>query len=438
MLAVIILAAGRGTRMKSSMPKILHKVAGVSMVEHVLRETKLLNPQQQILVLSPELSHVTYLNVDAVIQDTPKGSAHAVMCAMDALKTDITDVIICCGDTPLLTADVLRLFETSEKDINLMLMDLGPDCEEYPYGRVIIENNSPVDIVEMKDATPLQKKIPFANSGVYKIKRHVLDTCLKEIRNDNAANEYYLTDILKIGISKKFSCGYAMGGIDYFSGVNTRCELSVVEKMMQQRLRRNHMLNGVTLINPDSVVFHMDTKIGQDVTINPFVTFGPGVVVENNVEVFAHCHIENSHLKANVTVGPFAHLRGNTILHEGSSIGNFVEVKGSVFEKKAKAKHLSYIGDAEVGGGANIGAGTITCNYNGFSKSKTTIGDGAFIGSNSSLVAPVIIGQGAIVAAGSVITKDVDANDLSITRSDQRNIKNWAERFRAQYKKVKT
>lgn len=436
MLAIVVLAAGRGTRMKSTTPKVLHTVAGRSMVQIVLAETAKLSPAQQVVVLSPELSQHPLDGITKVIQDTPLGSGHAVLSALDALASTITDVIICCGDTPLITAESLASLNTLTADVALIGMEIRDAVETAPYGRFVCDDAGRlIQIVEVKDATPSQKQIRIANSGVYKIKVSALKQLLPLIKNTNAAGEYYLTDIVHLAYQHGLTTDFCVGAMEDFAGVNNRAELAYVTHIYQERLRQTHMLNGVTMLAPETIVLHHDTSLKKDVTIHPFVTFGPGVVIESNAVVYGHCHLENCHIKSAATVGPFAHLRGGVIMDEKSSIGNFVEVKGSHFKTGAKAKHLSYIGDATVGVKANIGAGVITCNYNGFQKSKTTIGDGAFIGSNTALVAPVTVGDGAIVGAGSTIVNDVANNSLALTRPEQLEKSDWAITFRAKYTK---
>lgn len=438
MLGIIILAAGRGTRMHSSMPKVMHKVAGKPMLQHVLDAASALKPAQTIVVASNDLlaylpQQVLQQDVDYIVQENPQGTGHAVQCAMQHLKPSVTEVIILCGDTPLMTPKSLHVLQQSTAEVSLLSMQLkGPDLLK-PYGRLIVNGAHVSRIVEMKDATTEEKLLPYANAGVYKIRVNTLQKTLPLLTNKNQSKEYYLTDIIAFAHAQNNSATYIKGESDDFFGVNSKVDLSCAEQIMQDRLRIHHMNNGATLIDPKTVFFSMDTKVESDVTIHPFVTFGDKVTLKSGAIIYQGSRLENAIVHRDAKVGPFAHLRGNVELCEQAEIGNFVEVKKSTIKKGAKIKHLSYIGDALIGVKANIGAGAITCNYNGFKKSQTIIGDGAFIGSNASLIAPITIHDNSIVGAGSTITQDVAEHDLVFTRSAQTIKPKGAIKFKAKY-----
>ncbi|HCU06740.1 MAG TPA: bifunctional UDP-N-acetylglucosamine diphosphorylase/glucosamine-1-phosphate N-acetyltransferase GlmU [Holosporales bacterium] len=436
MLGIIILAAGRGTRMHSAIPKVMHKVAGKPMLHHVLDVTSTLKPAQTIVVASNDLlSYVGQQNADYIIQENPQGTGHAVQCALQHLKPHITDVIILCGDTPLITQKSLHTLQRSTADVCVLSMTLkGPDLLK-PYGRLVLKDEIVTRIVEMKDATDNEKTLPYANAGIYKVSVKTLQKTLPLLTNNNNSTEYYLTDIIALAHEQNNSASYLKGETDEFFGVNSKVDLSCAEHIMQDRLRVHHMNSGATLIDPKTVFFSMDTKVESDVIIHPFVTFGDTVTLKSGSIIYQGCHLEHATVHKGAKVGPFAHLRGDVELYEKAEVGNFVEIKKSTINKGAKIKHLSYIGDATIGVKANVGAGVITCNYNGFTKSQTIIGDGAFVGSNSSLIAPVTIHNNSIVGAGSTITQDVAENDLVFTRSTQTIKPKGAIKFKAKYNK---
>lgn len=430
MLSVIILAAGQSKRMNSKLPKVLHSLGGLPMIHHVIKATKKLGAFQTILVTSPALhTHPSFSAYTTVVQTEPKGTGHAVQIALSALDPRVQDVIILCGDTPLIHAETLQNLMNSKADLALIGMKLS--TTDHAYGLIIQDKNgSPCQIIEFKDATSEQRKIPFGNAGVYKIKVSLLSELLPKLSDNNASKEYYLTDLIALAHQQKFKTEMLEGDEEEFKGINNRIELAQAETILQNRWRLEMMQAGVTLVQPETVFLSHDTSIGKDSRIGPFITFGPGVQLAEDITVLPFCHLEHTIAEEGVSIGPFAHLRGNTVLHTESSIGNFVEVKGSKIGKKAKAKHLSYIGDAEIGEKVNIGAGTITCNYDGFVKSKTVIEAGVMIGANTSLIAPITVGEGAIVAAGSTISESVPTNALTIARSHQTTKPNWAKVFR--------
>ncbi len=437
MVAVIILAAGQSKRMKSATSKVLHPLGGKPVIEHVLNTVQSLNPDQVFVVTSPDLKdNPLFQNVTVAVQENPKGTADAVKTVLPHLKAGIQDVIIMCGDTPLLQAATLKSLCDLTADLNLIAMPIRN--KDDSYGRVICNNQHqrPTAIIEYKDATDDQRALPWANSGVYKIKVSVLKNLLPHIQSQNASHEYYLTDL--VGLAHQQGHRLSMltaKDADEFQGINTRQDLSVANELLQQRWREQLMNQGVTLIQPETVFLSFDTKIGQDSCVGPFVTFGTGVQLANDVTVLPFCHLENTHAEPHVTIGPFAHCRGGTVLQQGAQLGNFVEVKGSRLGQNVKAKHLSYIGDTTIGDGTNIGAGTITCNYNGFEKFKTDIGANVMVGGNSCLISPLTIGDGALIAAGSVITKDIPADALALSRPQQINKPEGAKNFRNKWVK---
>ena len=440
-VSIIILSAGKGTRMKSSLPKVMHKVAGREMVNMVIDEAKKLNPQNITLVVSSEME-IFYekiknehknQHIDFIIQHERKGTGHAVSCTTQTFNNNKKlhkKVLILYGDTPLISHQTLEKMLQKIDDFSLCILGFD-DEDENAYGRLVINDSGHIEkIVEFKDASEIEKKIALCNSGVIAVDGDALPHLLSQIKNNNSAHEFYLTDIVAIANNQGLKCTFIKTNIAEVLGVNSRVELANIEKIKQKQIRQKMMENGVTLISPKSIHFNFDTEIAQDVIIYPHVFFGPKVKIESYVEIKSFCHIEGAKIQKNAVIGPFARLRPDTEIQENVHIGNFVEIKKSQIAKNSKINHLSYIGDSEIGENTNIGAGTITCNYDGFNKFKTTIGDNVFIGSNSALVAPVAIKNGAIIGAGSVITKDVEADDLAVSRSNQTNIPKGAVKFR--------
>ncbi len=428
-----------GTRLRSQVPKALHRFACRSLLGHVLDNASALEPAPAVVVVGPDMAAVAEEAVPwrSVVQQERRGTAHAVLAARDALAGFYGTVLILFCDNPLIKR------ETLEQVIALRTSDDGPDVvvlgfeAAVPggYGRLIVDAEGSLEaIVEAKDATPEQLKVRLCNSGVMAVDGSVLFSLLDRIGNDNANDEYYLTDLVGLARGDGLRCGVVQGDEAEFLGVNSRADLAAAEDAMQQRLRTKAMENGVTLVDPDSVWFCEDTVIGRDVVIQPHVFFGPGVEIGDNVTINAFSHIEGARVASGAIVGPFARLRPGADIGEGGRVGNFVEIKNARLGAGAKANHLSYVGDADVGAGVNIGAGTIFANYDGFAKHRTQVGDRASTGSNSVLVAPVSIGEGAIVAAGSVITNDVKADALGIARGRQDEKHGWAKEFRARQK----
>jgi bifunctional UDP-N-acetylglucosamine pyrophosphorylase/glucosamine-1-phosphate N-acetyltransferase len=437
--AAIILAAGKGTRMKSNLPKVLHKVAGLPMVGHSVTQALKAGCAPIAVVTAPGMEAVADAarkiggEIDVAIQKEQLGTAHAVLAARPMLGELEGNLLILYGDTPLLTAETIdNILAALNDDPNCAVAVLGfiPD-EPGAYGRLVLgEDGSLERIVEAKDASDEELAIELCNSGVIALRGNTAWELLKQIDNKNAKAEYYLTDVVELARKAGYRAVAVEADADEVLGVNSRNELAVAEAIFQYRTRQAHMAAGVTLIDPDSVFFSADTTIAPDVLIEPNVYFGSGVSIETGAHIKAFSHIEGASIGANTVVGPFARLRPGTHLGEDVKIGNFVEIKQSDIAAGAKISHLSYIGDATLGSEANIGAGTITCNYDGYHKYRTVIGSDVFIGSNSALVAPVIIGDGAMVAAGSVITEDVAPDALALARSRQSEKPERAKQFR--------
>ena len=434
--AAILLAAGMGTRMKSDLPKVLHPVANRPMVSHILSALDALSPDRTVVVVAPDMAQVaeTVAPAETAVQTEALGTGHAVLAARDAMEGFDGDVLVLFGDTPLLTAETMQNMLRARRaadDPAVVVLGFRPH-DPAEYGRLVTVADRGLEaIVEFKDATDEQRRIGLCNAGIMAIDGKHLLPLLDAVGNDNAKGEYYLTDIVEIARDRGLSCA-AVEAADPVEvmGVNSRAQLAEAEAAMQDRLRQATMANGVTMTDPGTVWLSADTRIGRDVSIAPNVFFGPGVTVADNVEIRSFCHIEQAEVASGAIIGPFARLRPGARLEKDVNIGNFVEIKAARVEEGAKVNHLAYIGDARIGSKANIGAGTITCNYDGFFKDHTDIGAGAFIGSNSALVAPVKIGDGAIVGAGSVITGEVKADALSVARGRQKNIGGWAKSFR--------
>ncbi len=434
-LAIVLLAAGQGTRMRSALHKTLHPIAGKPMLLHLVDGLAGLAPERSVVVVGRGREQVEAAlagrGIGFAVQTEQQGTGHAVRCAEAALEGFDGIVVVLFGDTPLVRAETVdRLRSALADDVAVAVLGFRPD-DPGAYGRIIARDGTIEKMVEFKDADPAERAVTLCNSGVLAVRSADLWPLLARIGNANAAGEYYLPDIVGIAIADGRRCTVIETASDEVAGVNSRAELAAVEARWQAQTRAAMMAAGVTLIDPASVFFAHDTAIAADVTIEPFVVFGPGVGIETGAVIHSHSHVEGAHIGAGAHVGPFARLRPGTVLGTGARVGNFVEVKAASLGAGAKASHLSYIGDAEVGAAANIGAGTITCNYDGFFKYRTVIGAGAFIGSNSALVAPVTIGDGAIVAAGSTITADVPADALALVRPPQANKPGWATRFRA-------
>jgi bifunctional UDP-N-acetylglucosamine pyrophosphorylase/glucosamine-1-phosphate N-acetyltransferase len=425
----LVLAAGNGTRMKSDLPKVMHEVAGKPMVGHVLSAMNALSPERTILVIAPHMDKVRervstlYPGTRFAIQDQQLGTGHAVRCAREEFKGFKGTVLIVYGDTPLITPESLSKLVAVREEHNaaVALLAIHPD-DPTGYGRLIMKNEPYVErIVECKDANAEEKKLRWVWGGVIAFDAEFLYEGLENLEPSPVTKEYYLTTLIEMASASGKKAVMAPMDFEESMGVNNRVQLAQAEAVIQRRLRTRFMEQGVTLMLPETVYFNSDTQIGRDVVIQPNVFFGPGAIVGDHVEIRAFTHIEGTTIENGAIIGPFARLRPGSTVGENAHVGNFVELKKTTLAKGAKANHLSYIGDTTVGEGANIGAGTITCNYDGINKYNTTIGKNAFIGSNSSLVAPVTIGEGAIIGAGSVITQNVEDHALALTRSQQVN-----------------
>ena len=433
-IAVVVLAAGMGTRMKSALPKVMHKVAGLPMVRHVLRAAEALEPAKIVVVVGPDMPTLEdeIAPHTSVVQTERLGTADALKRAEEVLRGFQGTVLVLYGDSPLVRPETLRTMveKRLENDAAVTVMGVRLD-EPGAYGRLVVDDGGALErIVEAADANEAEKAITLCNGGIMALDGLALFGLLAQIDNNNAKGEYYLTDLIGLARQAGRAAGVVEAEAEEFLGVNSRIDLAHVETIMQMRLRMTAMVNGVTLTDPSSVFLCADTVLGRDVVIGPNVVFGPGVTVEDGVQIQAFSHIEGTHIEAEALVGPFARLRPGAHLGKGSHVGNFVELKKTTLGEGAKANHLTYLGDAEIGPGTNIGAGTITCNYDGFLKHRTVIGAGAFIGSDTALVAPVTVGDGAIIGAGSVVTRDVPANALGIARGKQKNLDGWAEPYR--------
>ncbi len=442
-LAIVILAAGKGTRMKSALHKVLHPIAGRPMLEHLLASAAQLAPSRQVVVVGSGRDQLeTALGGRAVIavQDPQHGTAHAVRQAQGALVGFTGDVLILYGDVPFVSAATMQAMLERLHGADapaVVVLGFVPD-DAMHYGRIIAEGDQITRMIEFKDASETERAARLCNSGLMAVRAADLFPLLARVGNDNAQGEYYLPDVVNIALADGRTCAVVVtDDPGEVAGINSRAELAEAEGRWQARRRKAAMDDGASLIAPETVWFSWDTKLGRDVSVEPNVVFGPGVSVDDGVKIRAFCHIEGATLASGVEVGPYARLRPGAVLEEKAKVGNFVEVKMATLGKGAKANHLSYIGDAEVGAGANIGAGTITCNYDGYFKHKTVIGAGAFIGSNSALIAPVRIGADAIVAAGSAVSRDVADGELRMVRAEQLVKPGWADRFHDAMKKRK-
>ena len=438
--AAIILAAGKSTRMKSAQSKVLHPVGGRSMIKWVTALAREAGIEHIVCVVGEANADVKAaaetLGLEIAIQEPQQGTGHAVQCAKNALKDFEGQVVVLYADTPLIKAETLenvfRAFETHD----LAVLGFEPE-DPAAYGRLVTQGEELHAIVEAKEASPEQLAIGLCNSGVLAGHSTDLFNACDRVTNDNVKGEYYLTDIVEILRGDGKSATVIKASETEVLGVNDRVDLARAEAAFQDRMRSSVMKNGVTLKHPESVYFSYDTEIEADVTIDANVIFGPGVRIKSGSVINAFCHIEGTDIGQNAQIGPFARLRPGTDLAESTKVGNFVETKKAVVGKGSKINHLSYIGDADLGENVNVGAGTITCNYDGFNKHKTTIQDGAFIGSNSALVAPVTIGAGAFLGSGGVVTDDVPDDALALARSKQVNKLGWGSRFRSAQAKRK-
>src|ERR1041385_8850821 len=432
----IVLAAGEGTRMRASLPKVLHRVAGRSLLAHVLHALHAAGGGQTAVVVGPDREDVAaearaeMPGAQIFVQRERRGTADAVLAARAALEQGADDVLIIFGDTPLIKPQTLaKLRQALVDGAAVAVLGFKP-ADSTGYGRLATHGAELLAIVEHADATDAQRLIALCNGGLMAFDGKRVLPILDQIGNDNRKGEFYLTDAVAIARKRGLRVVALEVAEDEVSGINTKAQLAEAEAVIQRRLRQQAMDAGVTLVAPDTVHLCVDTRFGKDVTVEPYVVFGPGVTVEDGATIRSFSHLQGAQVGKNAIVGPYARLRPGARLEADVHVGNFVEVKEALIEAGAKANHLTYIGDARVGAGANVGAGTITCNYDGAAKHRTDIGKGAFIGSNSALVVPVKIGDGAYVGSGSVITKDVPADALAIGRGRQTVKDGWAKRLR--------
>lgn len=441
----VILAAGEGTRMRSGLPKVLHRIAGRTLLAHVLEAVRQAEIEDVAVVVGPDRDDVaaearrTFPGASVHVQAERRGTAHAVLATGDALASGAEDVLVLFADTPLIDPATLRRMREALATGSAVVA-LGFEAKDPTgYGRLVRDaDGSLVAIREHRDASAAERALTLCNGGLMALSGRQALAILEAIGDDNAQREFYLPDAVAVARRSGLQAGVILASEEEVMGINDRVQLAQAEAAMQNRLREQAMRNGATLIAPETVFLSADTEVGRDVIIEPHVVFGPGVVVEDGAVIHSFSHLEGARVGKGVSVGPFARLRPGATLQEGSRVGNFVEIKAADIGRGAKINHLSYIGDASVGAASNIGAGAITCNYDGYAKHRTEIGDNAFVGTNSSLVAPVKIGAGAYIGSGSVITDDVAADALALGRGRQVDKPGWAKDFRARHKGVKT
>lgn len=435
--SAIILAAGKGTRMKSALPKPLHAIAHKPMLGYVIDAYRAAGAKEIVVVISPDDKKTPELfpDVTTIVQHERKGTAHAALVGLEGLKETPDTIIMAVGDMPFIQSQTAAALAANTDTVTVLAMNLN---DPRRYGRLVVDATGQLQkIVEYKEATDQERQIKLCNSGTIAIKGNKAKEFLSAVKAQESNGEYYATDVVAIARSHNQSCGVVQADEMETYGPNSREELAILEAMMQKKLRQQAMDNGATLMDPNTVYFAHDTKIGNDVIIEPNVFFGPGVTVGNNVHIKAFSHIEGATIANFCEIGPFARVGLETTLGPRARIGNFVETKKSTFGERATAKHLSYIGNATLGNHVNIGAGTVFCNWDGFQKFQTVVHDHALIGSNNSLVAPCTIGEKAITGAGSTITKDVPAGDLAVARPRQENKSGWALPFRTKKQALK-
>ena len=441
-ISLIILAAGMGSRMNSDTPKVLHHIAAAPMLHHAMAAGRSLDPARIVVVAGHEAAAVTKSALafeeaaQVVIQDPQLGTAHAVAQAAALLADAEGDAIVLYGDTPFIRPETLQAMRDSRATHAVVVLGFNA-ADPGRYGRLVVQGETLERIVEYKDATDIQRAITLCNSGVICADAKTLFALIAKVGNDNTSGEYYLTDIVELARADGLSAGVVICDEAETLGINTRAQLAAAEAAFQSRARADALDNGVTLTAPETVFFALDTHIGRDAIIGAHVLFGPGVTIESGAEVKGFCHLEGCHISRGAVVGPFARLRPGTELAEDVHVGNFVEVKNSILDEGVKVGHLTYLGDADVGEFTNIGAGTVTCNYDGVMKHRTTIGKRAFIGSDTMLVAPVTVGHDAMTASGSVITENVPDAALAVGRAKQINKPGLALRLMDRLKAIK-
>lgn len=442
-LSVIILAAGKGTRMKSNISKPMHKIGGLEIISHISRAVDEVNTKEIIVVVSKEntdnMKKCLPSSYKFALQKERKGTGDAVKIALNSIVNPADPILVTCGDMPLVKAETYLAMLNKLQTEGASIVALGFHVKDINsrYGRFKLGRDDKLDaIVEFKDANEQERKNNLCNAGIYVVKDvSLLRKLLDKVDNNNASGEYYLTDIIKIANEFGLKCVYNIASEEEVMGVNSRNELSIAEKIYQNRKRQEFMANGVTLQDPDTIYFSYDTLIENDVVVEPNVVFLNGVKIGSGSTIKSFSYLENCEVGNNVIIGPFARIRPETILKSDCRIGNFCEVKKSTIGVGTKVNHLTYIGDTEIGDNTNIGAGTITCNYNGYAKFGTKIGNNSFIGSNTVMIAPIEIGNNSMTAAGSVITNDVEDGDLAISRVQQKNIEQGMLRYRSKMEK---
>ncbi len=432
--ALVILAAGMGTRMQSDIPKVLHPIAQVPMLVHAMRAGAVLSPERTVIVTGHGAEAVAKVataeedSAQIAVQKEQLGTAHAVAQARQALDGFTGDVVILYGDTPFLQPDTLERMIAARAENDLVILGFEA-ADPGRYGRLVMDGETLERIVEFKDASDEEREITFCNSGLLACDSQTLFSLIDAVGNDNAAGEYYLTDVVEIARERGLKVTAVACDEAQTLGVNSRADLAAADAVFQASARAELLDLGVTLMAPETVYLAADTIIGRDTTIEPNVVFGPGVTVESGATIRAFSHLEGCHVSRGAIVGPYARLRPGAELAENTRIGNFVEIKNAEIAEGAKVNHLSYIGDASVGAASNIGAGTITCNYDGVMKHRTTIGENVFVGSNTMLVAPVTLGDGAMTATGTVVTRDVEPDALAVARAKQDNKPGYARKL---------
>lgn len=441
-VSLIILAAGQGTRMNSDLPKVLHKVAAAPLLHHAMSAGRALEPSRIVVVVGHGAEDVANSALDfdetaeIVVQEEQRGTGHAVAQAAPALANADGEVIVLYGDTPFIRPETLQAMLDARSQHAVVVLGFTPR-DPGRYGRLMMDGDRLTRIVEWKDATESERSVTLCNSGVVCASARTLFELVAEIGNANASDEYYLPDIVEIARRRGLSAGVVTCGEEETLGVNTRAQLADAEAQFQVRARAEALENGVTLTAPETVFFAMDTVIGRDAIIGPHVLFGMGVTIESGAEVKAFCHLEGCHISRGADVGPFARLRPGAELAEHVHVGNFVEIKNTILDEGVKVGHLTYLGDAHVGEHTNIGAGTVTCNFDGVMKHRTEIGAHAFIGSDTMLVAPVSVGARAMTASGSVITRDVPPEALALARARQETKPGLAVRLMDKLRAIK-
>ncbi|MDC0348857.1 bifunctional UDP-N-acetylglucosamine diphosphorylase/glucosamine-1-phosphate N-acetyltransferase GlmU [Alphaproteobacteria bacterium] len=435
----IVLAAGSGSRMRSSTPKVLHKVGGETLIGHVLTTLKKAGAESICLVTSPDMGLVrnSLPSIDHAIQETPLGTAHAVLAAEKKISSYKNNILVLCGDAPLITEETIKSVLKKGQDHDVVILGMHTSSKNS-YGRIITDEKGSVEkTIEVRDCGEEELKITLCNSGILLVRHDIALPLLKKINNANTKKEFYLTDLVKIARKEGFSVGVVEGDEEELQGINTQAELAEAEEAFQKRKKKELLENGVTFMDPKTVYLSHDTQISSNVLIEPHVFIGAGVILHSGVHIRAFSYLEGVVVHENSVIGPFARIRPETVVGEKCKIGNFVEIKKTTLGENTKVSHLTYLGDAILGSSVNVGAGTITCNYDGYLKHKTVIEDHVFVGSNTALVAPVTLEKGSMIGAGSVITKDVKQGEIALSRSSQKNIRDGSERFHSKNSKKK-